>query len=185
MRLNNLNAVPTYDRTVMKHNPNALTFTFGAYPAIEMKHCIEREIQRKNLLHTSIFNKSKMPVKDSILLCFNRLKADKYQFIVDTMEKNAANGNNTEWSVGFQTDELDLKTGKPLFLFLVFSICPKDSAMNGITVGMNSLCIMTMLKDVHKNRIRPEDGSVEETLCLVKENGIYRWRRSLNCEDRA
>lgn len=166
----------------MNYRSDTITFPFGEFTAIEMYHCVQRELQRGNLKTNNIFGHKGVSIKDSLLRCFALLEKNHYNSIVTTWQENLAKEITTNWVVGFQTDETDPKSGKPLFLYVVIGISKKETPMNGVEKDEDAICIITVLKAAHKNRSRSESGTVEYTLCYYKtaESG-FAWRKSLNC----
>jgi hypothetical protein len=168
-----------YDRSVMQHKDNILRFEWGDFPAIGIKHFEERRDERTKRNGTDIFDKMNLTDEQVLLECFKILKRDKYKYILDTIAKNKP--KHTEWVVGFETDEIADKGNDYLFVFLVFSISIKETAMNGIALGQEFLSCITVVKDTYKNVRQLPDTTVEETLCYYRpDGGDHEWKKSIN-----
>jgi hypothetical protein len=163
-----------YDRSKMQHKDNILRFEWGDFPAIGIKHFEERRDERTKQNSTDIFDKSNLSDEQVILECFKILRKEKYKFIIDTNTKNKP--KNTEWVVGFETDEPADKGSGFKFIFLVFSISIKETAMNGIKQGEEFLSCITVVKDTFKNKRELTPKIVEQTLCYARpDGGDFEW----------
>jgi len=146
---------------------------------IGIKHFEERRDERTKRNGTDIFDKSNLTDEQVLLECFKILKRDKYKYILDTITKNKP--KHTEWVVGFETDEPADKGAEYLFVFLVFSISIKETAMNGIEKGQEFLSCITVVKDTYKNVRQLPDTTIEETLCYYRpDGGDYEWEKTIN-----
>jgi len=167
-----------YDRSIMQHKEDILRFEWGNYPAIGIKHFEERRDERTKSGGTDIFDKSNLTDEQVLLECFKVLKDEKYQYILDTITKNKP--KHTEWVVGFETDE-QARNNEYLFIFIVFSITVKLTAMNGIPQGQEFLSCITIVKDTYKNVRELEANTDEEILCYYRPNGgDYEWKKTIN-----
>lgn len=167
-----------YDRSKMQHKDNILRFEWGDYPAIGIKHFEERRDERTKSNSTDIFDKANLTDEQVLLECFKVLKRDKYNHIIETNAKNKP--KHTEWVVGFETDETSDKGSEYLFVFLVFSISIKETAMNGIEQGAEFLSCITVVKDTHKNIRKLPENTIEETLCYHRpDGGDFEWKTSI------
>lgn len=168
-----------YDRSKMQHKEDILRFQWGDYPAIGIKHFEERRDERIKSNGTDIFDKVDLSDEQVLLECFKILEKQKYKYIIDTIAKNKP--NHTEWVVGFETDEPADKGNGFLFVFLVFSISIKATAMNGIEQGQEFLSCITVVKDTYKNIRKLPENTVEETLCYYRpDGGDFEWKKTIN-----
>lgn len=159
----------------MQYKNDILRFTWGDYPAIGIKHFEDRRNERfKN--GTNIFNKSNLSTNDVLLNCFDILYKEKYLYILGKIKEN--HPHNTEWIVGFQTDEF--KNDKPIYIFIVFSISKKETPMNDINKGDEFLCCITIVKDTFKKSKKINSNIKEETLCYYKDLNSYNWKININ-----
>ncbi len=166
----------------MNYRHDTITFPFGEFTAIEMLHCVQRELQRGNLLSNDLFGMKGVKIKPALVECFKVLERDHYNSIVTDWKADKAIGMKSVWVIGFQTDELERQKGKPLFLYVVFSISPKETAMNGVQLGEDAVCIMTVLKDSYKKARAAQQDTIERNLCYFKDSqGQYAWRTGLKC----
>jgi hypothetical protein len=167
-----------YDRSKMQHKDNILRFQWGDYKAIGIKHFEERRDERTKRNGTDIFDKINLTDEQVLLECFKILHRDKYDYILTTIEKNKP--KHTEWVVGFETDELADRGDDYKFVFLVFSISVKETAMNGIEKGETFLSCITVVKDTYKNVRKLPDTTVEETLCYYRpDGGDHEWKNQI------
>jgi hypothetical protein len=171
--------MPQYDRSKMQHKKDILRFEWGDFPAIGIKHFEERRDERTKPEGTDIFDESGLSDEIVLLRCFDFLKKKKYQDILDTIELNKP--KHTEFIAAFETDEY-ADNGQFNFIFLVFSISVKETAMNGIEQGKNFLSCITIVKDTYKKKRRLNSNTVEETLCCYRgEFGgdEYFWKKTI------
>ena len=163
-----------YDRSKMQHKDNILRFEWGDYPAIGIKHFEERRDERTKTNSTDIFDKINLSDEQVLLECFQILRKEKYNYILDTISKNKP--KHTEWVIGFETDEPVDKVSSYKFVFFVFSISIKDTAMNGIEQGQEFLSFITIVKDTFKNKKELPSETVEQTLCYIRpDGGDFEW----------
>jgi hypothetical protein len=170
----------TYDKSKMQNKDNILRFQWGQYKAIGIKHFEERRDERIKTSGTDIFDKSNLSDENVLLECFKILENEKYDYILKTIKKNSTSGKITQWVVGFETDELADKGNDYKFVFIVFSISIKETAMNGIEQGEEFLCCITVVKDTYKNIKKIPDNTVEETLCYYRpDGGDFEWKTTI------
>jgi hypothetical protein len=170
----------TYDRSKMQHKDNILRFQWGDYKAIGIKHFEERRDERTKTNETDIFDKKNLSDEKVLLECFDILKREKYKYILDTIKINKEKGKSTEWVIGFETDE-PTDNGKGFYyVFLVFSISIKETAMNGIEQGEEFLSCITVVKDSYKNKRQLPDSIIEENLSYYRpDGGDYEWKKEI------
>lgn len=174
------NATRPYDKSKMQYKDNILRFQWGDFKAIGIKHFEERRDERTKKDGTDIFDQTNLSDEEVLLECFKILEKQKYRYIIDTIEKNEKNGKRTEWVVGFETDELAEKGNDYKFVFLVFSISIKETAMNDIAQGEKFLSCITVVKDTYKNIRKLPDNTVEETLCYFRpDGGDHKWKKEI------
>ncbi len=162
----------------MQHKENILRFQWGDFKAIGIKHFEERRDERTKTNGTDIFDQANLSDEQVLLECFKILHSDKYNYILKTIEKNKP--KHTEWVVGFETDEQADRGEDYKFVFLVFSISIKETAMNGIEKGETFLSCITVVKDTYKNIRKLPDTSIEETLCYCRPNGgDHIWKKEI------
>ena len=168
-----------YDRSKMQHKENILRFEWGDYPAIGIKHFEERRDERTKPEGTDIFDETQLSDEEVLLKCFEILKKEKYQEILDIIEKNKP--KHTEFIAAFETDEHADKR-QFNYIFLVFSISIKETAMNGIEQGAEFLSCITIVKDTYKKKRKLDNNTVEETMCCYRDefggDELY-WKKSI------
>jgi len=167
---------PDYDRSKMQHKKGILRFEWGDYPAIGIDHFEQRRDERTKSDGTDIFEETKLSDEKVLLLCFKILEKEKYQEILDIIQRNKP--KHTEFIAGFQTDEVAENGRDTLFVFVVFSISVKDTAMNGIKQGEDFLSCITIVKDTFKRRHLLPNDTEETTMCYYfdKEDYEYKWK---------
>jgi hypothetical protein len=168
-----------YDKSRMQHKEEILRFQWGDFPAIGIKHFEERRDERTKRNGTDIFDRTNLTDEEVLLECFTILQREQYTNILRTIAANQP--NHTDWVVGFETDEPADRGNDYLFVFLVFSISIKETAMNGIEQGQEFLSCITVVKDTYKNVRQLPPGTVEETLCYYRpDGGDYVWKKTIN-----
>jgi hypothetical protein len=167
----------TYDRSKMQHKEKILRFQWGDYKAIGIKHFEDRRDERTKNDKTDIFDCIGLTDEDVLLKCFQILKEGKYQEILNIIEKNKP--SHTEFIAAFETDEMTDKTSQFYYVFVVFSISIKETAMNGIEQGEEFLSCITVVKDTYKKRHRLPANTIEHTFCYHRGEGggdDYYWK---------
>lgn len=169
-----------YDKSKMQHKENILRFQWGDFKAIGIKHFEERRDERTKISGTDIFDQLDLTDEKVLLDCFKILEKQKYKYILETIEKNEKIGRHTEWVVGFETDEPSDRGSGYKFVFVVFSITIKETAMNEIERGEKFLSCITVVKDTFKNIRELPETTIEETLCYYRpDGGDYVWRKEI------
>jgi len=168
-----------YDRSKMQFKKGILRFEWGDFPAIGIKHFEERRDERTKTNGTDIFDESGLNDEDVLLRCFEILKDDKYDEILKIIENNEP--KHTEFIVAFETDEITDNGKDFLFVFVVFSITIKETAMNGINKGDKFLSCITVVKDTYKRKRKVDENTKEETLCYYREDNFggdnFKWKK--------
>ncbi len=170
-----------YDKSKMQHKDNILRFEFGEYPGIGIKHFEERRDERTKANSTEIFDNVGLSDEEVLLKCFKILEKEKYKSIKEKVEINKSKGLHTEWISAFETDEI-ADNGKDFkYIFIVFSISIKETAMNGIKQGQEFLSCITIVKDTFKKTRKLNDKTVEETLCYYRDDdgGDHKWKTAI------
>lgn len=168
-----------YDKSKMQYKEGILRFQWGDYPAIGIDHFEQRRDERTKSNGTDIFDETGLSDEDVLLRCFKILEDEKYQDILDTIESNKP--KHTEFIAAFETDEIADNGRDFLFVFVVFSISVKETAMNDIEQGQEFLSCITIVKDTFKKRHQLADNSVEATMCYYRDEdgGDYSWRQAI------
>lgn len=169
-----------YDRSKMQSKKGILRFEWGEYPAIGIQHFEERRDERTKTEGTDIFDESGLSDEDVLLKCFKILEEEKYQEIIDTINGNKP--KHTEFIAAFETDEYADKGNEFKYIFIVFSISIKETAMNGIKQGEEFLSCITIVKDTYKRKRKLADNTIEQTMCYYRdEDGgdDYYWRENI------
>lgn len=164
----------------MQHKENILRFQWGDFPAIGIKHFEERRDERTKTDGTDIFDKVGLDDEEVLLECFKILEKEKYRDILDVIAQNKP--AHTEFIAAFETDEMADRASEFYYVFVVFSISVKETAMNGIEQGEEFLSCITVVKDTYKKKHRLPDNTVEHTLCYYRDEGggdDYFWKTSI------
>lgn len=166
-----------YDRSKMQFKKDILRFEWGEYPAIGIKHFEERREERTKPSGTDIFDETDLSDEEVLLRCFKILEEDKYDEIISIVERNKP--KHTEFIAAFETDEMSERTDGYDYVFLVFSIAVKETAMNGIEKGQTFLSCTTIVKDSYKKKRRLNENTVEHTMCYYRDEfggDDYYWK---------
>ncbi|MBP9151289.1 MAG: hypothetical protein KBF73_03310 [Flavobacteriales bacterium] len=159
----------------MNHKKNILQFQFGELKAIGMNHFEQRRGERTKATGTDIFSKHGLNDHDAILECFRILERDRYEKIHQSIEYY--HPEKVEFIVGFQTDEVAENGRDSIYIFIVFSISEKLTAMNGIQEGEKFLSCITVVKDTHKKKCGLRKGVFEVSMCCcTTDEGELEWR---------
>jgi len=168
-----------YDKSKMQHKDGILRFQWGNYPAIGIDHFEKRRDERTKQKGTDIFDETELTDEQVLLECFKILEEDKYDEILAIIEANKP--KHTEFIAGFQTDEIAENGIDPLFVFVVFSISVKETAMNDINQGEEFLSCITIVKDTYKQKRPIDENTIEVTMCLYfnEDSDSYIWRKAI------
>lgn len=165
----------------MKRAGEVIEFKWGKYKAIGMKHFEERRRERLRNSTTDIFDCVGLDDTEVIKRCFKQLEMDKYDYVLDRIQCNGP--EQTEWLVAFETDEPCFNNPRKFnYVFIVFAINVKKTEYGKVKQGEVCLTIVTVVKDLCKNRPTRKSGVREEMLCFRRPNGgDFCWFEQLEC----